>query len=105
MPPQRKKAKTSSSTFLDAKQSVAQVQHDPTLHPDLVAQSTPAKMDPEVLHPDLAALGQVVQPEFTVDTVQVPAPPPSKAKQRKNANAAAKAGGRNRGRPLLTGLT
>ena len=92
MPPQRKKAKTSSSTFLDPKTSVAQVQHDPTLHPDLVAQSTPVKMDPGVLHPDLAALGQVVQSDqFTVDTVEIPPPPPSKARQRKNANAAAKA--------------
>lgn len=92
MPPQRKKAKTSSSTFLDPKQSVAQVQHDPTLHPDLAAQSTPVKMVPETLHPDLAALGQVGQPEhFTADTVQVPPPPPSKAKQRKNAKAAATA--------------
>jgi hypothetical protein len=93
MPPQRKKAKVQIEPDNNQVHLI-----DPTLHPDLVAQSTPVKMDP-ALHPDLAAASTSIVPalqqaQFTVDVSTVQTPPaaqPKQPKQRKNAAAASKA--------------
>lgn len=93
MPPQRKKAKKQMEPDNTQSHLI-----DPTLHPDLVAQSTPTKMDP-ALHPDLAAASTPIVPtlqaaQFTMDMTAVQTPPvaqPKQPKQRKNAAAASKA--------------
>jgi hypothetical protein len=82
MAPQRKKAKTQPEA------TEVQTQQDPSLHPDLAAQSQ--QMDPAMLHPDLQPAAVAVVHAAT-ESVKEGGRTSSPRKQRKNAAAASAA--------------
>ena len=88
MPPQRKKIKTANEN--DSHLHVT----NPTLHPDLVAQSLEPQMDSVAIHPDLASSSTHIpinQPDaaFAAGASGVLSPPVKKSKQRVRKNTTA----------------
>jgi hypothetical protein len=85
MPPQRKKLKTSNTPDNE-------LHTDPTIDPDLVAQSLHTQMDPGLLHPDLAAASALLhttQSDAVNADIPVIKARPIQPKQRVRKNAAA----------------